>query len=813
MNPNQAHPPSLTDYRNTLERHLERTVAQHAASADAHAWMLAAAHGAREDLADAWLATQRADRTAKARRAYYLSAEFLIGRAMTNALAALGLDQAFAETMRSLGHEPADILETEPDAALGNGGLGRLAACFLDSLATLGVPSFGYGIRYEFGMFRQRIVDGQQTEVPDHWLKYGNPWEIPRRHVAWRVGYGGQVHVRDGRHSWKPAEVVIAQAHDMIIPGHGTPRVSTLRLWASTSEEALDLQAHGRGAHYEAVAARARAENLSWVLYPDDSTPLGRELRLRQEYFFVSASMQDIIARHLDEHGRLDTLADKAAIQLNDTHPALAVPELMRLLLDEHGLSWDEAWETTRRIISYTNHTLMPEALEVWPMTIVENVLPRHAQIIVEINRRFLDEVYRRFPDDGALLGRVSIVTDGQDPQVRMAYLSIVASHRVNGVAKLHSELCVQTIFADFARLYPNRFTNVTNGVTPRRWLAQTNPGLATLIDERLGTGWRTDLDRLHELTPLADDAAFRQQVRAVKQRNKQALAELIARQTGLAVNPSALFDVQVKRIHEYKRQLLNVLHIVHRYQAMLAQPERDWTPRVHIFAGKAASAYRMAKQIIRLIHDVATVINADPRLHDRLKVVFLPDYRVSLAECIFPAADLSEQISTAGTEASGTGNMKFALNGALTVGTWDGANIEIAQHVGLDSIFIFGKRAEEIQALRAHAHPPRAWIEGNPDLRVVIDAIEGDLFTPEEPGRYAELMASLRDRDHYFLCADFAGYVAIQERIDAAWQDTETWTARVIKNIAGMGHFSSDRTIREYCRQIWDVSPIGVSG
>ncbi len=797
------------DFDGMLAHHLERHVAMHPGNADARAWMLAAAHGTRDLLADAWLATQRADRAAGTRRAYYLSAEFLIGRAMSNALAALGLDASFANAMRALGRDPADVLEAEPDAALGNGGLGRLAACFLDSLATLGVPSFGYGIRYEFGMFRQQIVDGQQTESPDHWLMYGNPWEFPRRHVAWRVGYGGQVHVREGRHHWDPAEVVIAHAHDMVIPGHDTPRVSTLRLWAATSESALDLQAHGRGAYYEAVAERARAENLSWVLYPDDSTPLGRELRLRQEYFFVSASIQDIIARHLDEHGSLANLADKIALQLNDTHPALAVPELMRLLLDEHHLSWEAAWAATNRIVSYTNHTLMPEALEVWPMSIIENVLPRHAQIIAEINRRFLDEVYRRFPEDAGMMNRVSIITDGQDPQVRMAYLSIVASHKVNGVAKLHSDLCVQTIFADFARLFPERFTNVTNGVTPRRWLAQANPALAGLIDQRLGAAWRTKLDRLRELAPLADDADFRREVRAVKQANKQQLAALIARQTGIEVDPAALFDVQIKRIHEYKRQLLNLLHVVHRYREMLADPGRDWQPRAHVFAGKAASAYRTAKQIIHLIHDVAAVVNADERLQGRLKVVFMPDYRVSLAERIFPAADLSEQISTAGTEASGTGNMKFALNGALTVGTWDGANIEIAQNVGLDNIFIFGKRAEEIQALRSHGYQPRAWIEGNADLRAVIDMIAGGAFSPDDPDRYAELMATLRDRDNYFLCADFASYVAIQHRIDAAWQDAENWTTRVIRNVAAMGDFSSDRTILEYCRHIWGITPL----
>jgi starch phosphorylase len=804
----RATPLSANDFSKLLTHRLEREVARHAGNADTTAWMKAAAHGTRELLAEAWLRTQREDRDSGARRAYYLSAEFLIGRAMSNALAALGLSESFGAALHALGANPADVLESEADAALGNGGLGRLAACFLDSLATLGVPSFGYGIRYEFGMFRQKIVDGNQTETPDNWLTYGNPWELPRPNISYRIGYGGRVRHSEGHADWKPNEIVLARAYDMIIPGHGTHRVSTLRLWSASTETPLDLQAHGRGAYYEAVAGRARAENLSWVLYPDDSTPYGRELRLRQEHFFVSASIQDIIARHLDEHGSLTTLHEKAAIQLNDTHPALSVPELMRLLMDVHGMGWEEAWAQTSRIVSYTNHTLMPEALEVWPMSIMEAVLPRHVQIISEINRRFIDSVHAKFPEDGALLNRVSLITHGQDPQIRMAYLSIVASHKVNGVAKLHSDLCVQTIFADFARIYPDRFTNVTNGVTPRRWLAQSNPGLAGLIDARLGREWRIRLDMLEGLASGADDAEFRAQVRAVKLDNKIRLANLIEQQTGLRVDPHALFDVQVKRIHEYKRQLLNLLHVVQRYREILEHPDKDWQPRVHLFAGKAASAYRTAKQIIRLIHDVAKVVNADGRIGDRLKVAFLPDYRVSQAEIIFPGADVSEQISTAGTEASGTGNMKFALNGALTVGTWDGANIEIAQHVGLDNIFIFGKRAEEIQALRNSGYHPRAWVDGNPDLRAVIDLIDSGHFSPDEPERYGDLMATVTDRDSYFLCADFSDYIAIQRRIDEAYQSPDMWTARVIRNIAAMGSFSSDRTIAEYCRKIWKIEP-----
>lgn len=790
----------------SVERHLKNEVGATQATATPTDWMRATALTAREGLAARWLQTQHDDNAVGARRAYYLSAEFLIGRAMSNALAALNLDKDFASEMKKMKLEAADVLETEPDAALGNGGLGRLAACFLDSLATLGVPSFGYGIRYEFGMFTQRIQDGKQVETPDNWLANGNPWEFPRRDIHYIVPFGGWVEYVNGRPVWTPSERIMARAYDMVIPGHGTERVSTLRLWKATALEELDLSAHTRGDYARAAETRSKAENISWVLYPDDSTPQGRELRLRQEFFFVTASLQDIVARHIRAYSTLDNLYEKAAIQLNDTHPALAVPELMRLLMDEHDLTWDDAWYQTSRIISYTNHTLMPEAIETWPVGIMQYLLPRHLDIIYEINRRFLAMVAARFPGDTALLSRVSLIAEDGEKRVRMGNLSIVASTKVNGVAKLHSDLMVQTIFADFAKIYPDRFTNVTNGVTPRRWLGQCNPGLTKLIGKKLRGQWQIDLDQLSKLKKYADDEAFCAEVAKVKLANKERLAAYIKRETGIVVDPNALFDIQVKRIHEYKRQLLNVLHVIQRYREMIANPDADWQPRVHVFAGKAASAYKMAKLIIRLIHDVARTVNNDPRIKDRLKVVFLPDYRVSVAEKIFPAADISEQISTAGTEASGTGNMKFALNGALTVGTWDGANIEIAENVGMDNIFVFGLRTEEVEKLSQEGYNPRAWYEGNADLKAVLDMIASGYFTPEEPNRYQAIVDTLLGRDQYFLLADFAAYVETHRQVDAAYRDRAKWLTKVVHNISGMGMFSSDRTIGEYCKNIWGI-------
>jgi starch phosphorylase len=808
--PQDATPDTLAA---AIEQHLLHTVGVAPAEADAVQLMGAVSQAARAELSRRWVAGDTADRAAKARRVYYLSMEFLIGRSLGNALGALGLGGAAGQAMAGHARALEDIAAQEPDAALGNGGLGRLAACFLDSMATLGLPSFGYGIRYEFGMFAQSIQGGRQIEHPDPWLEDGTPWEFPRPGVAYPVRFGGWVERPESPGAapvWRHAGMVNAKAYDHVIPGHATDRVSTLRLWKAAAPSHIDLHAFNAGDYARAAEFKNEFENISWVLYPNDSTPAGRELRLRQEYFFTSASIQDILARHLAEHGQLKNLADKVAIHLNDTHPAIGVAELMRLLVDEHGFAWDAAWDLTTRVFSYTNHTLMPEALETWPVALMQQVLPRHLEIIFQINHGFMALAEAARPGDVGFMRRLSLIdegSNGSERRVRMANLSIVGSHTVNGVSQLHSDLLVETIFADFAVLWPQRFTNMTNGVTPRRWLAQANPGLAGLLDDTLGSGWRGNLDLLAGLRRHADDAGFRNAFMAVKRANKQRLAALIERSTGLVVSPDSLFDVQVKRIHEYKRQLLNLLHAVTRYQAILANPQAAWQPRTVIFAGKAASSYHMAKQIIRLIHDVGSVVNHDPRVGDKLKVVFIPNYGVSVAETIMPGADLSEQISTAGTEASGTGNMKLALNGALTIGTDDGANIEIRQNVGDDNIFIFGLKTPEVAAARAAGYQPLRLYEGNPALKAVLDAIASGAFSPDEPARYRGLIdALLWGGDHYLLLADYADYVATQARVDALYADPQAWARKAIANVAGMGPFSADRTIGAYAREIWHI-------
>ncbi len=798
-----------------VERHLLNTVGVLPADAGAIELMTAVAQATRSELSKRWVAGETADAEAKTRRVYYLSMEFLMGRSLGNALAAMGLTGSAAESANRHARTLEDIQGREPDAALGNGGLGRLAACFLDSMATLGLPSYGYGIRYEFGMFAQSIQGGRQVEHPDPWLEDGTPWEFPRPSTTYQVRFGGWVErpeSPDAAPIWRHGDMVAAKAYDHVVPGHATQRVSTLRLWKAVAPAHIDLLAFNSGDYARAAEFKNAFENISWVLYPNDSTPAGRELRLKQEYFFTSASIQDILARHLAEHGRLTNLADKVAIHLNDTHPAIGVAELMRLLVDEHGFSWAPAWALTTQVFSYTNHTLMPEALETWPVSLMQQVLPRHLEIIFRINHEFLVQVQAFKPNDMDFQRRVSLIEESGDRRVRMAHLSIVGSHTVNGVSKLHSDLLVQTIFADFAKMWPKRFTNMTNGVTPRRWLAQANPGLASLLDNTLGEGWRRDLSALKGLLAKSDDAAFRSAFRAVKLANKQRLAGLILKTTGVVVNPNSLFDVQVKRIHEYKRQLLNLLHVVTRYRAILAQPDGPdgdgWQPRTVLFAGKAASSYYMAKQIIRLIHDIGQVVNNDPRIGDRLKVVFIPNYGVSVAEVIMPGADLSEQISTAGTEASGTGNMKLSLNGALTIGTDDGANIEIRQQVGDANIFIFGMLAHEVAALRTAGYQPMRLCDANPTLKGVLDCIAGGTFSPDEPRRYRDLVdALLWGGDHYMLLADYDSYIAAQGRVDALYSDPEAWVRKSIANVAGMGVFSSDRTIAEYASQVWKVA------
>jgi starch phosphorylase len=803
--PQQAHA-EMTGTDSLIER-IERESGQRASAAGHDVWMRSAAHAARAVLAERMNVTLRSDAAARVKRVHYLSMEFLMGRALDNALDALGLAASFRAAARQHGRDPTDVLEREPDAALGNGGLGRLAACFLDAMATTGIPAFGYGLRYRYGMFAQRIHDGQQVEEPDDWLRNGNPWELERTEIRYPISFGGRVNVDGPGRRWLPAETLFADAFDFVVPGHGTERVAVLRQWQAAPAKPIDFAAFSRGDFAAAGQAKQAAEVLNWVLYPDDSTPAGRELRLKQEYFLVSASLQDIIARHLAEHGRLDNLGQHQSIHLNDTHPALAVPELLRLLIDVHGMSWDAAMVQTQQAVSYTNHTLMPEALETWPVRLLENLLPRHLEIVYEINRCFLNHVRSIFPGDDELVRRVSVIDEVGERRVKMAALSIVSSHRVNGVSQLHSDLMVDTIFADYAQIFPNRFCNVTNGVTPRRWLAQANPALSAVLDARLGREWRTDLDRLAQLAPLTGDNSLRKSVMDAKRSNKSRLSDLIRRDVGVVVDPASLFDVQIKRIHEYKRQLLNVLHVVARYQAIVAHPEHDWQPRTVIFSGKAASAYLAAKNIIRLIHDVARTVNSDQRVRDRLKVVFLPNYSGSLAERIIPAADLSEQISTAGTEASGTGNMKLAMNGALTIGTWDGANIEMAQAVGREHFFIFGLTAAQVNQTRALGYDPRLHYEENAQLKAVLDAIGGGAFSPTEPERYGALVDSLLYRDAYLLLADFASYVEAQHRVDALFETPQAWADKAIRNIAGMGAFSADRTVREYARKIWNVS------
>ncbi len=770
---------------------------------------------ARDQLAERWVRTQVADRKKKTRRIYYMSMEFLIGRTLNNALSALDLrDKADAAFSTVGGPSLTDIIECEPDAALGNGGLGRLAACFLDSMATLELPSWGYGMRYEYGMFAQSILNGGQIEHPDSWLVDGTPWEFPRPGTHFTVRFGGTAEHHGEWAEWNAAEAVEARAFDYVIPGHGTDRVSTLRLWKAGAPAQIDLNAFNSGDYARAAEFKNRFENISWVLYPNDSTPAGRELRLRQEYFFVAASLQDILFHHLEEYGSLHNLADQVAIHLNDTHPAISVAELMRLLCDDYGMLWSEAWSQCKRIFSYTNHTLMPEALETWPVGLMHYLLPRHMRIIFRINQEFLKEVELRFPGNIELIRRISLIDDADgnedNKRVRMAHLSIVGSHRVNGVSQLHSDLMVQTIFSDFAKLYPDRFHNKTNGVTPRRWLAQANPGLSGLLDERISKDWRLNLDRLQELRPLANDECFRTSFAAAKRTNKLRLADYIKRETGVILNPDSLFDIQVKRIHEYKRQLLNVLHVVTRYNAILHGLADNTAPRCVIFAGKAASSYYMAKQVIRLIHDVANTINNDPRANDKLKVVFVPNYGVSVAELIMPAADLSEQISTAGTEASGTGNMKFSMNGALTIGTEDGANIEIRDNVGAENIFIFGNTTPQVEAIRKAGYDPKSIYLNNAMLNETLNKIDGGFFSPTDRKRYHDVFNSLVNYgDHYLLLADYADYIATQSRVDELYTIPGDWQTKAILNVAGMGTFSSDRTIRDYAVDTWNMGAL----
>ncbi len=772
-------------------------------------WLNATLHAVRDLVTEGWITTARQSRAEETRRVYYLSMEFLIGRTLSNAMIAEGIYDVAQKALAELNVDLEEIIEKEVDPGLGNGGLGRLAACFMDSLATLAIPAMGYGIRYEYGMFRQKIENGQQVERPDDWLEKGAPWEFMRPSKRFSIDFGGHIYFEGKKCIWNPAEKVTALAYDQMIPGYKNDSASTLRLWSAHGGEVFDLAEFNRGDHLAAVATRSANQNLSRVLYPDDSTWNGRELRLRQEYFLVSASLQDILRRHFRTHGTLDNLADKVAIHLNDTHPTLAIPELMRILIDLHGYSWQNAWDVTRRIFSYTCHTLMSEALETWPVEMMAKILPRHLQMIFEINDHFLEYVKTYVTTDMEFIRRVSLIEEGHQRKVRMGWLSVVGSHKVNGVAAIHSDLMVSSTFADFARIYPERFTNVTNGITPRRWLAVANPKLAALFDQYIGSEWRCDLSQIEKLKAFADKGEFKRAVADIKYDNKVKLAQYVKKTLNIDLDPHALFDVQVKRIHEYKRQMLNVLHIIARYNEMLAYPEKDWQPRVFILAGKAASAYYAAKQTIRLINDVANVINNDERLKGRLKVVFIPNYSVSLAQLIIPAADISEQISLAGTEASGTSNMKFALNGALTLGTLDGANVEILDNVGKDHIFIFGNTVEQVEALRREGYRPFDYYQNDEQLREVIDQIIRGDFSPEEPNRYHSLIQGLQYHDYYQSFADFRSYVEAQKTVDKKYQDRDAWIASTIQNMVNMGFFSSDRTILEYAKNIWKIEPL----
>ncbi|TMA28618.1 MAG: glycogen/starch/alpha-glucan phosphorylase [Deltaproteobacteria bacterium] len=772
----------------------------------------------RDRLIERWIATQQRYYRKDAKRVYYLSAEFLMGRALANNLINLGLSEVARDAMRMMNLDIADLLEQEVDAGLGNGGLGRLAACFLDSMATLDIPGYGYGIRYEFGMFDQEIKDGWQVEKPDEWLRLGNPWELPRPEYGVPVRFGGQVEEGADDHGnfrvrWTGGEQVVGMPYDTPIAGFGANTVNTLRLWRARASTDFDLRYFNEGDYEKAVLDKNRSETISKVLYPSDLKMFGKELRLRQQYFFVACSLHDIIRRHLVAYPSLDSFAEKVAIQLNDTHPAVGIPELMRIFMDEHGLPWDKAWELTQATFGYTNHTLLSEALETWPLELFQRLLPRHLSIIYEINRRFTRQVMNRFPYDEARLQRMSLIDeaggDAHSRRIRMAYLAVVGSHSVNGVAGLHTELLKADLLRDFHEMWPERFNNKTNGVTPRRWLLTANPPLAEAITERIGEGWIVNLDELVKLLPHAEDQAFRDKVRSIKQRNKESLARLIEQENRIAVDRSSIFDVQVKRLHEYKRQLLNVLHVVALYLRLKKDPERKMVPRTFVFGGKAAPAYGVAKLIIKLINSVASVINADPQVNDRLKVVFLANYRVSLAERVFPASDLSEQISTAGKEASGTGNMKFALNGALTIGTLDGANIEMREEVGAENFFLFGLTAQQVHDLQRSGYRPRDFYEQNAELKGVLDLIWSGFFEPDHAELFRPLVQSLLDQDTYMLLADFQSYAECQEKVSEAFLDQDRWTKMAILNIAKMGKFSSDRTIRQYAHEIWNAKPV----
>jgi starch phosphorylase len=790
---------SAAALRSAVRDHLNYTIGKTDAHATLSDWRLALSYAIRDRVVDPWFATTRRIYAEDRKRVYYLSMEYLIGRLLEDQTTNLGLEEEARSALQALGVDYAEVVRDEPDAALGNGGLGRLAACFMDSMATLGIAAYGYGIRYDHGLFKQSFHDGWQVERAEDWLNEPHPWEFVRKESVYPIGFGGEVETgADGRALWRPAETVLAAAFDTPVPGWGGFWVNTLRLWSAQPVQVFDLDRFNSGDFLGAAAPAVLAQTISRVLYPDDTTPQGRELRLKQEFFFTAASLRDLLRRFLSQHDDLTLLPQKVAVQLNDTHPAIAGPELVRLLVDEQGLPFDEAFAIARGCLNYTNHTLMPEALERWPAELMGRVLPRHLQLIERIDAAHEAELRGRGVSRPA---GVEAIGGGE---VRMGNLAFMAASKVNGVSALHTDLMKQTVFRDLHALHPERITNQTNGVTPRRWLRGCNPDLGALLTEAVGPGWETDLERLSAIAPLAEDAGFRERFAAAKRANKQRLVARLQRDSGVALDPRAMFDVQIKRIHEYKRQLMNALEAAALYNEIRRDPEADWTPRVKLFGGKAAPGYAMAKLIVKLINDIGRTINADPAVRERLTVLFPENYNVSLAELLIPAADLSEQISTAGMEASGTGNMKFAMNGALTVGTLDGANVEIREQVGPDNIFIFGLTAGEVAARRAAGTNPGAAIAADPRLAEVLDQIEQGVFSPEDPGRFRPLVDNLRHHDWFMVCDDFTAYYDTQRQIDRAWHDQEDWQRRAVLNVAPMGRFSADRTIRGYAEEIW---------
>ena len=786
------------------------------ALATMHDYYMALAHTVRDRMLEHWISTAETYTRLGSRTVAYFSAEFLLGPHLGNNLVNLGIYDEVRLAMRELGLSFEELLGQEAEPGLGNGGLGRLAACFLDSLATLEIPTLGYGIRYEFGIFAQDIVDGQQVELTDKWLRYGNPWEIPRPEWAIEVKLGGHTYSftdEKGRSriQWEPSLTVVGTPYDTPILGYRNNTANTLRLWQAEAPESFDLSTFNRGDYWGAVHKKMVSENITKVLYPNDEQVQGKELRLQQQYFFVSCSLQDMLRIMRVQQIPLEKFHEKFAVQLNDTHPAVAIAELMRLLVDEHGMAWPTAWDVTRKTFAYTNHTLLPEALEQWPVQLFARILPRHLEIIYEINARFLDEVRIRFLGDHDRLARMSLINEHGERYVRMASLACAGSHAINGVAALHTDLLKADVLADFHALWPEKFTNKTNGVTPRRWIALANPRLARLLDQSIGTEWVTDLDLLKRLEPQVEDAAFRSEWRYIKRAIKEDFSGFLRRRTGVRVDPESLFDVQVKRIHEYKRQHLNVLHIIALYHRLKNDPNLDLVPRTFIFGGKAAPGYHMAKLMIRLITAVGDVINKDPAVGDRLKLVFVPNFNVTNGQHIYPAAELSEQISTAGKEASGTGNMKFMMNGALTIGTLDGANVEIREEAGEDNFFLFGLTTEEVQRLHAEGYSPSDWYHANPELKAVLDLIRDGCFSRGDRDVFRPLLDNLLYHDPYLLLADFQSYVDCQAKVGEAWQDKDRWTRMSILNVARSGKFSSDRTIREYCDEVWRVAPVPI--